>query len=77
MLRKLLQTGDRELVEVARESRYLVRLITDTSQASPYDRIWGIGFSAKNAEENRDNWGENRLGIAIMKVREELRKEAK
>lgn len=44
-------------------------------QASPEDSIWGVGFSAKNAEENRDKWGENLLGLAIMKVREKLRKE--
>ncbi|WPG99369.1 Hypothetical protein R9X50_00218300 [Acrodontium crateriforme] len=46
-------------------------------EASPYDRIWGVGFVAKDAELNRSNWGENRLGKAIMKVREQLRNEEK
>ncbi|EME80530.1 uncharacterized protein MYCFIDRAFT_212076 [Pseudocercospora fijiensis CIRAD86] len=34
--KKLLATGDRELVE-----------------ASPHDRIWGVGFDAAHAEANR------------------------
>lgn len=46
-------------------------------QASPEDRIWGVGFGAKNAEENRDKWGENLLGLAIMKVRDKLRKDGR
>ncbi|EME41405.1 hypothetical protein DOTSEDRAFT_176519 [Dothistroma septosporum NZE10] len=58
MMRNLLATGERELVE-----------------ASPADRIWGIGFGAADAEANRDKWGENRLGKAIMNVRERLRSE--
>ncbi|KAI9704343.1 MAG: hypothetical protein M1836_007205 [Candelina mexicana] len=57
---KLLETGDRELVE-----------------ASPFDRIWGVGFGAKNAEQNRDKWGNNLLGKAIMRVRERIREESK
>lgn len=46
-------------------------------QTSPVDRIWGVGFDAASAEANRGEWGENRLGEAIMKVREQLRKEGK
>ena len=41
-------------------------------EASPHDRIWGIGFSAETAQANRANWGENRLGKALMRVRKEL-----
>lgn len=44
-------------------------------EASPYDRIWGIGYGASNAEENRDKWGENLLGKALMSVRDQLRAE--
>lgn len=55
---RLLETGDREIVE-----------------ASPMDRIWGIGFAASGAEEYRDNWGLNLLGIALMEAREKLRLE--
>ncbi|MCJ1484610.1 hypothetical protein MMC06_004782 [Schaereria dolodes] len=57
---KLLETGDRELVE-----------------ASPFDRIWGVGFDAQTAEANRDNWGENLLGKAIMRVRNRIREQNK
>ncbi|KAG7009566.1 hypothetical protein G7Y79_00002g006810 [Physcia stellaris] len=56
--KKLLQTGERELVE-----------------ASPYDRIWGIGYGAAKADANRESWGENLLGKALMRVRERLRRE--
>ncbi|KAI9872318.1 MAG: hypothetical protein M1830_001778 [Pleopsidium flavum] len=41
-------------------------------EASPGDRIWGIGFSAASAEVNRENWRDNLLGKALMKVREKL-----
>lgn len=44
-------------------------------EASPYDRIWGIGFNAEDAEANRPNWGLNLLGKALMSVRDELRHE--
>ena len=39
------------------------------------DRIWGIGFSAENAEKNRHRWGLNLLGKALMEVRERIRRE--
>ena len=44
-------------------------------EASPYDRIWGVGYGASNAEENRGKWGENLLGKALMSVRDRLRAE--
>ncbi|KUJ08019.1 DUF1768-domain-containing protein [Mollisia scopiformis] len=44
-------------------------------EASPMDRIWGIGFTEKRAGEMRDKWGMNLLGKALMKVRERLRAE--
>ena len=43
-------------------------------EASPYDRIWGVGLS--ELDDNilqEENWtGENRLGKVLMKVREKL-----
>ena len=46
-------------------------------EASPYDKIWGIGMSVN--DENVTNpslWqGQNLLGIALMEVREILRNE--
>ena len=44
-------------------------------EASPMDRIWGIGFAADCAEAQRAEWGENLLGKALMRVRERLRAE--
>ncbi|KDN49764.1 hypothetical protein RSAG8_01829, partial [Rhizoctonia solani AG-8 WAC10335] len=44
-------------------------------EASPFDRIWGVGFGAKQAPTKRDKWGENLLGKALMAARQELREE--
>ncbi len=40
-------------------------------EASPYDRIWGIGLSADQPEARTpEHWrGENLLGFALMQVR--------
>lgn len=78
MVKALLDTGDRELVEVSKvcENESLKMQKLSSLQASPTDRIWGVGFAAANAEANRESWGENRLGKAIMNVRERLRKES-
>lgn len=53
----LLNTGNRVLVE-----------------ASPVDRIWGIGLAVDHEHaENPSHWrGENLLGFALMKVRNQL-----
>ncbi|GAA5091742.1 NADAR domain-containing protein [Chryseobacterium ginsengisoli] len=44
-------------------------------EASPYDKIWGIGMLESNPKaENPAQWnGENLLGFALMEVRDELR----
>ena len=43
-------------------------------EASPYDNIWGIGFSADSPKAmNPFKWrGKNLLGFALMEVRDEL-----
>ena len=43
-------------------------------EASPRDRIWGIGMSQNNEKaENPNLWrGQNLLGFALMEVRDEL-----
>ena len=45
-------------------------------EASPYDRIWGIGLKAdaKGIEDPNTWQGENLLGFAIMEVRDALLK---
>ncbi|KAG8860337.1 hypothetical protein FRB96_003986 [Tulasnella sp. 330] len=53
---------------LATGERYLV-------EASPFDRIWGIGFTAQNALENKSRWGLNLLGKVLVDVRAALRKE--
>ncbi|KAG8900415.1 hypothetical protein FRB99_006053 [Tulasnella sp. 403] len=45
-------------------------------EASPRDRIWGVGFGSKRAFEMRSKWGTNLLGKALMDVRETLQREA-
>jgi ribA/ribD-fused uncharacterized protein len=44
-------------------------------EASPFDRIWGIGLGkdTPNAQIPKDWRGENLLGFALMMVREQLR----
>lgn len=44
-------------------------------EASPYDRIWGVGLSKEHPLVNKPSqWlGENLLGFALMEVREYLR----
>lgn len=44
-------------------------------EASPYDKIWGIGMKVGTPGiDNPANWkGENLLGFALMSVRDELR----
>jgi ribA/ribD-fused uncharacterized protein len=40
-------------------------------EASPYDKIWGIGFSPKNAPNvNKYLFGRNLLGNALMEIRD-------
>ncbi|MDB5043955.1 MAG: hypothetical protein JWQ08_5 [Deinococcus sp.] len=41
-------------------------------EASPSDRIWGIGYREGDAEANRARWGQNLLGLALERVRAEF-----
>ncbi|KUI72689.1 hypothetical protein VM1G_08221 [Cytospora mali] len=64
------------------EGMKLKTLLLDTGErelveAGPFDRIWGIGFMAKDAGRNREQWGLNVLGKALVAVRERLREEAR
>ena len=41
-------------------------------EASPEDRIWGIGYHVKDALANKQNWGENLLGKILTELTEEI-----
>lgn len=41
-------------------------------ETSPNDKVWGIGFDTEHALDNVKEWGENKLGKALMRVREQL-----
>ena len=43
-------------------------------EASPYNRIWGIGYGVTdpNILKEKDKWGENLLGKMLMKIAKEL-----
>lgn len=41
-------------------------------EASPHDRIWGIGFRAREAPRKRALWGQNLLGKTLNRVIAEL-----
>lgn len=57
----------------------LLKLLLNTgdsilAEASPYDRIYGIGMKEDNPNiKNTSKWGQNILGNAIMNVRDLLR----
>lgn len=44
-------------------------------EASASDRVWGVGFNAKEALSRREEWGTNLLGKCLMKARERIKME--
>ena len=43
-------------------------------EASPYDKIWGVGLSENDDDLYAGNWkGQNLLGKALMEVRDKLK----
>jgi len=57
-------------------------------EASPKDRIWGIGYGSEDAWAHRDDWGTNRyvhlwheaddrMGKALQRARDQLLREQK
>jgi ribA/ribD-fused uncharacterized protein len=44
----------------------------ELAEAARRDRIWGIEYSAEEAEGYREFWGSNLLGKALMGVRERI-----
>lgn len=63
------------------QNRSLMNFLLSTDdkilvEASPYDKIWGIGMSENKERINNPNeWrGENLLGFALTEVREEIKR---
>lgn len=78
----IVEEGNYHKFTKAKESSQMAQSLLDTGdrelvEASPTDRIWGVGFGAAHAGEHRGEWGENRLGKALMSVRARLREEQK
>ena len=50
-------------------------------EASNYDRVWGVGYSADDCRKGkkgpapREKWGQNLLGKALMATRKRIREE--
>lgn len=44
-------------------------------KTSPNDRLRGVGFNSDDAKGNEDKWGLNKLGKALERARERLRKD--
>ncbi|PQK13331.1 hypothetical protein BB8028_0004g02620 [Beauveria bassiana] len=66
-------TEDSALIEGSLMDMLLATGTKELVEASPTDRIWGVGYSARNAPANRAKWGKNLLGKVLMEVREVLR----
>ena len=60
------------------QNEYLKRKLLDTDgkqlyEASSRDKVWGIGYSYKQAPDVRvEHYGENLLGKALMQIRNEF-----
>ena len=69
-LAKFLQNADLSDVLMATGDRVIV-------EASPYDRIWGIGLPPDDPQIHEPaNWqGKNWLGIAVMQVRDQFHRD--
>ncbi|KAI6824756.1 hypothetical protein KC342_g11411 [Hortaea werneckii] len=73
-LEVLLKANRLKYFQCPEERKYLLGTGTrELVKASPSDAQCGIGYSAEKAEENRQKWGDNKHGIALMQVRHELR----
>ena len=65
------------------QNKDLLQQLIDTGdktlyEASPYDKIWGIGFDAKRAiGADKNYFGQNLLGKCLMKIRNDLKKKRK
>ena len=59
------------------QNEELTKVLLETAgreivETSPNDRLWGIGFNTEEAEAHVNEWGENKLGKALMRARKRL-----
>ncbi|KAF2111634.1 hypothetical protein BDV96DRAFT_498915 [Lophiotrema nucula] len=78
---RIVVEGNYHKFTISKNAQELRKWLLETGErelveASPMDRIWGVGFGERNAGANRYRWGLNLLGKALMEVRERLREEA-
>jgi len=59
--------------DASKEFRQLLRECGTKTivEASPDDRIWGIGYYDHEAMEHQSSWGLNLLGQCLMQIKEE------
>jgi ribA/ribD-fused uncharacterized protein len=79
---RIVEEGNYHKFTISEDAENLKAMLLATGErelveASPLDRIWGVGFAENNAGQNRARWGQNLLGKALMNVRAKLREENK
>lgn len=77
---EIVEQGNYHKFTISDDAENLRKMLIATGErelveASPLDRIWGVGFAEKDAERNRYRWGENLLGKALEAVRKRLAEE--
>lgn len=73
--RKIVVTGNYFKFTQSEKCREALLATGDTLlvEASPYDRVWGIGYEEADALDHIGNWGSNYLGKCLVEVRTMIR----
>lgn len=62
------------ILKFTQNPKFADRLLLQSNfvEASPYDRIWGIGIDSHSALAHKDQWGQNLLGQVLETVKASL-----